>query len=80
MMRCAHLGRGLAREGDREDVVGLDAGAQQVDVALDEHARLAGAGRRFEHDVLRRIDGGARGASGSGASSTNGSRSQTSPT
>ena len=31
---------------------------QQVDVALDQHPRLAGAGRRFEHDVLRRIDGG----------------------
>ena len=47
-----HLGGGLAREGDREDVLGLDAGAQQVDVALDQHARLAGAGRRLEHDVL----------------------------
>ena len=56
-----HLRRGLARERDREDVVGLDAGAQQVDVALDEHARLAGAGRRFEHDVLRRIDARMRG-------------------
>ncbi len=49
-----HLGRGLAREGDREDVIRLDAGAQQVDVALDQHARLAGAGRRLEDDVLRR--------------------------
>ena len=38
---------------------GIDAGEQQVDVALDQHPRLAGAGRRFEHDVLRRIDGGA---------------------
>ena len=52
-----HLGGGLARERDREDVIRLDAGAQQVDVALDEHARLAGAGRRLEDDVLRRIDG-----------------------
>ena len=51
-----HLGGGLARERDREDVLGLDAGAQQVDVALDEHARLARAGRGLEHDVARRID------------------------
>ncbi len=52
-----HLGGGFAREGDGEDVVRLDTGAQQVDVALDQHARLARAGRRFEHHVLRRIDG-----------------------
>src|SRR6185369_3777127 len=31
-----HLGGGLAREGDGEDVVGIDAGEQQVDVALDQ--------------------------------------------
>ena len=30
--------------------------AQQVEVAIDEHVRLAGAGRRLEHDVVRRID------------------------
>ena len=36
---------------------GIDAGAQQVDVAVDEHARLAGAGRRFERDVEAGIDG-----------------------
>ena len=47
-----HLGGGLAREGDRQNVLGLDAGSQQVDVALHEHARLAGAGGGFEHDVL----------------------------
>ena len=51
-----HLGGGLAREGDRQDVLGLDAGSQQVDVALHEHARLAGAGGGFEHDVSGRID------------------------
>ena len=51
-----HLGRGLARERDREDVARLDAGQQQADVAIDQHARLAGAGRGFERDVSRRID------------------------
>src|SRR5439155_24153928 len=51
-----HLGGGLARERDREDVIWLDAGAQQVDVALDEDARLARARQRFEDDVLRGID------------------------
>ena len=50
----AHLGRRLAREGDREDVAGIDPGQQQVDVAIDQDARLAGSGRRFEHDVLGR--------------------------
>ena len=50
----AHLGGGLSRERDRENVVGIDAGAQQIDVAIDQDARLAGAGRRLEHDVLGR--------------------------
>ena len=48
----AHLRRGLAREGDGKNVFGLDTGAEQVDVTLDEHARLARSGRRFEDDVL----------------------------
>ena len=65
----AHLGGGFPREGDRQNVIGIDAGSQQVDVSLDEHARLARPGRRFEHDVLRRIDGVKRGR-----------RRQTSPT
>ena len=51
-----HLGGGLSGERDREDVLGLDARQQQVDVAFDEHARLARAGRGLEHDVARRID------------------------
>ena len=51
-----HLGRGLARERDREDVARLDAGEQQPDVAIDQHARLARPGRRLERDVARRID------------------------
>ena len=53
----AHLGGRLAREGDREDVRRVDAGTQQVDVAVDQHARLAGARRRLERDVEPRIDG-----------------------
>jgi hypothetical protein len=38
-------------------VIRIDARAQQVHVALDEHPRLAGPGGRLEDDVLRRIDG-----------------------
>jgi hypothetical protein len=52
-----HFGRRLAREGDREDVIRFDAGAQQVDVSLHQHARLAGSRGGFEDDVLRGIDG-----------------------
>ena len=52
----AHLGRRLAREGDREDVGRLDATRQQIEVAVHEHMRLAGAGRGFEHDVVGGID------------------------
>ncbi len=40
-------------------MIRLDAGAKQVDVPLDEHARLASTRGRFEDDVLRRIDGSA---------------------
>jgi len=35
---------------------GVDPGFEEPDVAIDEHARLAGAGRRFERDVAERID------------------------
>ena len=51
-----HLGGGLARERDRQDVAGRHAGFEQPDVAIDQHARLAGAGRGFEGDVAPRID------------------------
>ncbi len=54
----AHLGSGLAGEGDRQDVARLDAGANQVDVAVDEHVRLARAGRGLEHDIQARVDRG----------------------
>jgi hypothetical protein len=40
----AHLGRRLAREGDGENVRGIDACSQQVDVPRHEDRRLAGAG------------------------------------
>ena len=60
----AHLGGRLARERDGEDVRRIDAGAQQVDVAIDEHARLAGAGRRLERDVEARDRRRARGRRG----------------
>ena len=52
----AHLRRRLPRERNREDVAGIDARLQQVHVAPDEHRRLSGSGRRFEHDVVARID------------------------
>ena len=52
-----HLRGRFARERDREDVLRVDAGAQQVDVALDEHARLSGARGRLENDVFAGIDG-----------------------
>ena len=48
----AHLGGGLSRERDREDVRGIDAPREQVDVARDQHARLPRAGRCFEHDAV----------------------------
>ena len=53
----AHLGGGLARERDRQDVPRIDARLDEPDVAVDEHARLARAGRRLEDDVVGRIDG-----------------------
>ena len=51
-----HLGGGLARKRDGEDVRRLDAAAQQVEIPIDEHMGLAGACRRLEHDVVRGID------------------------
>ena len=52
----AHFRRGLAREGDREDVARRHARFQQAHVAIDQHPRLAGAGGGFECDVAQRID------------------------
>lgn len=47
-----HLARGLVREGDREDLAGVDiALAQKMGDAVREHPRLAGA--RAGHDEQR---------------------------
>jgi hypothetical protein len=62
----SHLGGGLVGDGDRDDVV--DAGRvaiEDVEVALDEHARLAGPGPGRDGEVAveiaRRLDlGGGR--------------------
>ncbi len=52
----AHFRRGLAREGDRQDVARRHARFEQPHVAIDQHARLAGARRGLERDVAQRID------------------------
>ena len=52
----AHLGGGFPRERDRQDVIGIDAGTQQVDVAFNEHARLPRTRGGLEDDVLGGID------------------------
>src|SRR4029079_15265796 len=52
----AHFRRRLAGEGHGQDVRGVYAGTQQVDVALDEHTGLTSSRRRFERDVVARID------------------------
>ncbi len=46
-----HFGGGFPGERDGEDVLGCDAGQQQVDVAFDQHSCLAGARRGLENDV-----------------------------
>ena len=55
----AHLGRGLARERDRENVAGVDPRFQQVDITPDEHGGLP-VPRRLEYDVVRSDCKGAR--------------------
>jgi hypothetical protein len=52
----AHLCGGFARERHRQDVGGIDTGTQQVDVAIDQHSRLAGTGRRLQGDIEPGID------------------------
>ena len=56
-MRPAHFRGGFSRERNGENVRRLDAPAQQVEVPIDEHMRLAGACRCLEHHVVRGIDG-----------------------
>ncbi len=65
----AHLGGCLPRERERQNLRGIDTFAQQVDVAIDEHARLARPCRRFERHVESRIDGSLAAPIGSRASS-----------
>ena len=53
----AHLGGRLAGEGDGQHAPRVDAGGEQVEVAIDEHLGLAGAGRGLE----RHVHGGVHG-------------------
>ena len=56
-----HFRGRFPRKRDRQNVVGIDAGTEQIDVALHQHAGLSRAGRRLEDHVVQRIDGiGAR--------------------
>ncbi len=52
----AHLRRRFPRERDGEDVARIDVDFDEPHVPIDEHAGLARAGRRLEHDVIQRID------------------------
>jgi hypothetical protein len=53
----AHLGRGLAGEGERQDFGRVDTFPQQVHVAVDQDACLACTGRCLERHVETGIDG-----------------------
>ena len=53
----AHLGGGLAREGDRQDVRGIDTGAQQVDVASTSTVVLPVPADASSTTLWARIDG-----------------------
>ena len=50
-----HLRRRLAGEGERQDVAGGDPLPDEVQVAVGEHRRLAGAGGGAEHDAALRV-------------------------
>ena len=52
----AHLGRGLARERDGDDLLGLDHRVEQREIALDQELGLARAGRRLDDERARRIE------------------------
>ena len=56
-----HLLRGLPREGEGEDVPGRRSRLDQRHVAVGQHRRLPGSGRRPQHDVSPRVGGGAPG-------------------
>ncbi len=51
----AHLGGRLARERDGQHVPRVDAGREQREVAVHEHAGLARAGRGLEYHVVARV-------------------------
>ena len=55
---AAHLGGGLARERDRDDLLGLLHGREQRQIALDQELGLAGARRRLNDERLRRVERG----------------------
>jgi hypothetical protein len=54
----AHLRRGLAGEGDGDDLLGMIDRGEEAQVALDEQSGLAGSGRRLHDEGARRIQGG----------------------
>src|SRR4029077_2444470 len=54
-----HLARGLLSEGQQQDALGRDALLAKPPVALDQDARLSGAGTRHDQErPLRVVDGG----------------------
>ena len=56
---CAQLARGLARVGDHEHRLDVEAGvAHRADEPLDEHRRLAGPRPCGDEDLARCLDGG----------------------
>ncbi len=57
----AHLRCGLPGKCDRQNVGWVNPRPQQIDIAVDQHARLPGSRRRLQGNVESRIDGaGAR--------------------
>ncbi len=55
---ASHLCCSLARERDRNDLLGLLHGREQREIALDEQLGLAGAGRRLNDERLRGVERG----------------------
>ena len=55
---ASHLCCSLARESDRNDLLGLLHRRKQCQIALDEELGLAGAGRRLNDERLRGVERG----------------------
>ena len=53
---AAHLGGGLARERDGDDLLGLLHRREQREIALDQELGLARARRRLDDERLRRVE------------------------